>query len=169
MTEFLPRLLFFGRQALPGLIAFMLVLISALPISGPAVKVMVPAMTIITVYYWSVNHVTSMPAALVLVIGVLEDAVVNTPLGLHAIVLLAVFGIVQWQRQFIVGKSFLVSWAAFTVLALGGYLMMWVIYVIYSWAYVPFEGFLLQGIGTAAVYPLFDRLYGQLLPVVRRE
>ncbi len=169
MADFLPRLETFARQALPAVFAFFLILVSALPISGSAVHVMVPSLTIITVYYWSVNHVASMPLVLVLVIGILEDAIVNTPLGLHAVVLLAVYGVVEWQRQFIMGKAFLVSWFAFSTLALGSYLVMWIIYVIYSWSYVPVASFVVQGVGTAAIYPLFDRLFAFVLPVVRQE
>lgn len=169
MDDFLPRLQLLLRQALPAAFAFVLILISALPISGSTVNVVIPSITIITVYYWAVNHVASMPPLLVFLIGVLEDAVVNTPLGLHAAVLLAILGIVEWQRQFIMGKGFLVSWFAFSVLALSGYFAMWAIYVIYMWEYVPVAGFIVQGVGTAVAYPLFDRLFASFLTIVRQE
>lgn len=85
----------------------------SLPVSGVA-----PFWLIIIVYIWSVRWPDLMPAFLMFGMGILSDIVIGTPLGVHALAILAIGLLARLQQRFLATQSFIAVWANFALLAL---------------------------------------------------
>ena len=72
-----------------------------------------PAFTLIAVYCWSIWQPNLLPLFGVFLVGLVEDLLRGLPLGLTALMLLAVATFVQSQRDFVFGRSLAVLWLIF--------------------------------------------------------
>lgn len=112
------RLEYTLRLAMPYLILALLTTISlaALPIPGAGLAK--PYLVLMVVYYWSVNRPTLVPPVLCFGLGLLIDVLSGLPLGLNALVLVAVRWLVSDQRRFLMGQPYVTIWAIFALIAL---------------------------------------------------
>ena len=94
----------------PPALTLMLVLVGLIPVGLPYVDPVTPAFAVIAVYYWSIYRPEYLPAGVVFVLGLVQDALGGTPLGMSSLVLLAVLGVGVSQRRVFIGKSVLVEW-----------------------------------------------------------
>lgn len=117
----------FGRNLVPFAITLLLVVLGAvrLPVAGYAT--VVPLFSLCAVFFWAVYRPQLLPAWLVFVIGLVQDALSGTPLGLSAIMLLIVYGMVASQRRFFMNKPFTLIWAGFTLIALIAIVVSWLL------------------------------------------
>lgn len=106
-----------ARQSVPFAITILLVVAGAALVPVPQYGALAPAAALMAAYYWIVYREDLMPAAAVFTIGVLQDVLEGTPLGLSALVLLLAFALIRSQARFLKGKSFILHWAGFVVFA----------------------------------------------------
>ena len=92
----------------------MLVFAAALPWRLPAFAEVTPAFAVMAVFYWTIYRPERLPYVATFGIGVLQDLLAGTPLGMTALLLLVVQGVVASQRTFFRGKPFLVIWWGFS-------------------------------------------------------
>jgi len=116
-----------ARRMLPVAMTLVLAMAAAVPLHVPVLSAVAPAVTLISVYYWTIFRPDLMPAPAVFAIGLFQDVVSGMPLGVHALVLLLVFAVVLGQRRFFLGKSFLVMWWGFVLIAAGALGAIWMI------------------------------------------
>ena len=102
------------RGAIPVTVTVMLVFAASLPWRLPAFVEVTPAFAVMAVFYWTIYRPERFPYAATFGIGVLQDLLAATPLGMTALVLLIVQGVVASQRTFFRGKPFLVVWWGFS-------------------------------------------------------
>ena len=107
------------RHLVPFGVTMALLLLTAIPTHLPGLSGIVPMLPLMGVYYWAIYRPDLLPAWVAFVIGLLYDIICGTPLGVNALVLLVVQGVAAGQRRFFLGKSFLVAWWAFGLLAAG--------------------------------------------------
>ncbi|MBT4710871.1 MAG: rod shape-determining protein MreD, partial [Alphaproteobacteria bacterium] len=105
------RLLRILRLLLPGLVTFVAVLLTVLPLGIPFAAVVTPFLSLMAVYYWSIYRPDLLPPAAVFVLGVLQDILTGGPVGLLALVLLLVQALAVSQRRILLGQAFSVEWA----------------------------------------------------------
>ena len=86
------RLDLLGRSFVPFLVTLMLAILMALPLRLPALSTIMPAFTLIAVYYWAVHKPHLMPLWAVFLIGLVQDLLSGEPLGVAIIVLFAPVG-----------------------------------------------------------------------------
>jgi len=115
------------RNLVPVASTFIFVLIGQLPMPVPLLAEVAPAFALISLYYWVVFRPDLMPYAAVFGLGVIQDAVAGTPLGLYAMVYLLVQALVRNQRRFIAGKPFWVFWSVFALVAPGAAVAAWLL------------------------------------------
>ena len=106
-----------------------------------------------SVYHWSIYRPELLPAPAVFVLGLVLDALTGGPLGLFALILVIVFGIVSMQRRTFLGKTFLVEWFGFLLVVAGASVASWLITCIYYVALVDARPIALQAMLTLAAYP----------------
>ena len=141
------------RNLSPFVVTMFLVILNAVPLPVPGYAVTTPVLALMAVYHWSVFRPDLMPAAAVFVIGLLHDALSGPPMGINALALLLVHGIMISQRRFFIGKSFLVLWWGFILVALGASLVTWTLTSLVFGAIVPPTPVVAQAVLTIILYP----------------
>ena len=148
-----------ARRILPLAITIMLALAAAAPSHIPGFAALVPAVALISVYYWTIFRPDLMPALAVFAIGLFQDILSGMPLGMNALILLLVYGIVLGQRRFFLGQSFLVMWWGFLLIVAGAFTLMWLTMSALETTLLDPMPALFQALVTLAVFPIFTRLF----------
>ena len=128
MTGFLlQRLDRFARNLIPFALSLLLVIIGTLPLQIPGYGLVAANLALMSVFYWSVYRPDLLPPWVAFLIGLLQDILVGTPPGLNALVLLLARAMVVSQGRVFRGKSFLVMWWGFAMVALGAQVLVWLL------------------------------------------
>ena len=147
------------RMLTPSLITGGLVILSVLPLHIPSYSSVVPSFALMAVFYWSLHRPDLLPTFTVFLVGILYDILTGGPMGVQACVLLGVYWVTGLQRQFLLGKSFLVVWWAFMMIAAAAAVLQWIIMsLIFATLIIPLPA-LFSFLQTAALYPLFARVF----------
>lgn len=148
-----------ARRMLPVAMTVILAMAAAVPLHAPAFSAVVPAVTLISVYYWTIFRPDLMPAPAVFALGLFQDAISGMPLGVNALILLLVFAVVLGQRRFFLGKSFLVMWWGFVLIVVGALLATWMILSSLEGAILDPLPAVFQGTVTLALFPFLTWIF----------
>ena len=143
----------------PGLVALALVFVTQLPYGIPHFAPVTPLFALMAVFYWSIYRPEKLPLPAVFAIGLVQDALGGGPMGLVALMLLAAYGVGVSQRRFFLGKSFVVEWCGFMVIASGVALGAWLVASLYYTTILDPRPFAVQGLLTSALYPCMTWLF----------
>ncbi len=147
------RLDLLARQLTPFGITLSLVVVNAIPLHVPGASRVVPVLALMSIYHWGIFRPRLMPAYAVFLIGLFHDLIAGQPLGVNAVVFLTVFGIVAYQRQFFVGKSFGIYWIGFSVVALAAAVETWLLMVVLNVSLIEPKAALFQYLLTIGIFP----------------
>jgi rod shape-determining protein MreD len=126
-THLLQRFDLVARRLTPFGLSVLMVLVSVLPLHVPGGARVMPLLVLMSIYHWAVHRPHLMPAYAVFFIGLLQDILGGIPLGVNALVYLIAYGVIVSQRRFLVGKSFLVIWLGFTLIAAAASMIGWML------------------------------------------
>ena len=143
-----------ARNVTPFLISLALVLLSVLPVPIPGFTAIAPVFALMSLYHWAIYRPNLMPFSAVFAIGLLHDLLTGSPIGLFTLVFLTVYGITLTQRRFIAGKSFLVYWLGFVMLAFGAAVESWVLGSAWYLMLLDPRPVLFQFLVTVGTFPL---------------
>lgn len=163
------RLDFVARVMTPLLISICLVVFSVVPFRLPDFSFVVPTLALMAVYYWGLHRADLLPAPAIFVIGLLQDILSGGPLGMNTLIFLAVYGICISQRRFFYGKSFLVVWWGFMVVAAGALILEWAVTSALQERLVSPRSISFKYLMTIALYPVLAWLFARMqrtLPVL---
>jgi rod shape-determining protein MreD len=147
-----------ARKLAPFVTTVLLVVLSCLPISVSEMGSIAPAISLMAVFYWSIQRPELLPPIAVFAIGFIQDALSGEVLGLSPFVFLSVHAIVVGQRRFFLGKSFLLIWWGFTVVAAGAELILWILASLIALHLIDPEPILMQTVLTIALFPCISWL-----------
>lgn len=147
-----------SREMAPVALTFALLLLSTLPLRVPAFNVLMPSLSMIAVFYWVLYRPDLMPAVAAFALGLLEDCLSGTPIGVSALVLTCVHAGVTAQRRFFAGKSFAIVWLGFAVVATLAFFLAWLLVCAFYGVRVNGSGVVLQAAVTIGCLPLVWRL-----------
>lgn len=147
------RLDAFARRVSPFLLTLLCAMASVLPLHVPGLEPVVPAFSLMAVYYWAIFRPDLLPASLVFVAGIFQGILSGLPLGVEAVVLLSAYGIVSSQRRFFLGKSFIIMWWGFLLVALGALFAEWVMISALNLALIDPRPVLVEFVMTLALFP----------------
>lgn len=142
------------RHMVPISVTLFLLLLTAIPTHMPGFAGVAPVLPLMGVYYWAIYRPDLLPAWAAFLVGVLYDILAGTPLGVHALVLLLVQGVAAGQRRFFLGKSFMVAWWAFGLLAAGSAGLSWILVAILAGQILDPRPVLFQYVLTLGLFPL---------------
>lgn len=165
---FWQRLDAIARHLAPFALAFLLVLVGAVPVRLPHVAEIGPNFALLAVYYWAVHRPTVLPAVAVFVLGLLSDLLGVAPLGVGTAVLLGVYAITVSQRRFIVGQSFMGVWTVFMVFCAGAFALSWALSSLLAGTMIDARPAVFAAVLNVAIYPamgyVFAHAQRSLLP-----
>lgn len=158
-----------ARNVTPLLTSLLLVLISALPFHVPDFGRVSPNVAFMVVFYWSIYRPDRFPAWAAFAVGLWQDVLIGTPLGMNALVALLVHWAVSNQRRFFQGKSFFVVWWAFALVAVGVALLVWLLMMVLSSTLMSPAPGLVQLVLTIALYPFLTWFLAGVQHVILRD
>ena len=160
------RLDMLARRCFPVACTVALMLFSNAPLGVPDQPVMLPAVTVASVFFWSLFRPASMPPPAVFLIGLLLDLMGWLPVGDGVITLLLVHGVCLRWRRVLVRQGFLMIWIAFLGFAAASAALIWAIAALLAFRLLPPGPAIFQAVLTAALYPalaiLFARAHGTI-------
>ena len=162
MSEWLHRGDRWLRGLIPVTVTVMLVFAASLPWRLPGFAEVTPAFTAMAVFYWTIYRPKQFPYAATFAVGVLQDLLAGTPLGMTALVLLIVQGVVASQRTFFRGKPFLVIWWGFSLVMPAVGLLGWIIASACFGTFIPLLPIVVQIVMTTLLFPVFLLLFRPL-------
>ena len=148
-----------ARHAFPACCTIVLMLLLELPFGFDDQAVLLPAVTLCSVFFWSLFRPSSMPPPVVFLIGLLLDLLGNLPLGLGPLTLLFVYGLVLRWRGGLARQGFVLVWASLGALALGASLLGWAFAMALRVRLLPASPALFQALLTVALYPALAMLF----------
>lgn len=159
--SFWQRLDSFARHLTPVALTFVLVILNVVPTHLPGAARVLPVLPLIAVFHWSIHRPSLMPASAVFLIGLFQDGLSGAPLGLHALIFLAVHGIVLFQHRFFMNKSFFVHWLGFALVAAGAAVLAWCLLSAFHMTLFEVEAIAFQYATTLALFPLFALVFAR--------
>ena len=152
-SRLLQRLDRLARNLIPIALSTVLVVFSALPFYIPGYGQIAANFTLISVFYWSISRPHLMSPLAIFPVGVFQDIITGMPPGLNALVLILTRTVVVNQGKVFHGKSFLVLWWGFAMVALGAETVIWIFQSALNLTLLnPMSGFV-QWALTAALFP----------------
>lgn len=166
-TTFVQRMDLWARHLMPAVMTLFLVLLSAVPLGIPGYAQVAPSWTLMAVFYWAVYRPDLMPASLVFLTGLAEDLVNGYPLGLTAIVFLAVYGGTGTQRQIFLSKPFFIAWGGFVIISFGAFGLGWLLMSLFTFSWIMPDTAMFRFGLTATLFPaaawIFVRIHRYLV------
>jgi rod shape-determining protein MreD len=141
---------------------FMVAMFAVLPLPIPYYSGAAPALTLIAVYYWMVYRPDLMPTLGLFVLGVVNDALAGTPLGVSSLIYLVAQVAILNQRRFLVGRPFWFLWSGFALIAPLALLFRWVAISVLREAPLAPLATVASGVLTILLFPLVAYLLVRL-------
>lgn len=142
-----------ARAGFPATSTVLAMLITQAPFGLPGQAVLLPAVTLAFVWFWSLFRPAAMPPVAVFLIGILLDLLGYLPLGVGVLTLLLAHGIAIRSRRSLSQLGFALTWLAFVPIGAGAALLNWTLVAALTLRLVPPGLALFQAALTAAVYP----------------
>lgn len=133
---------------------FAVTLLAVLPVPIPYYNVAAPSLTLIAVYYWMVFRPDLMPVLGLFVVGIVNDALAGTPLGVSSFIFLVAHVAIVNQRRFLVGQPFWMLWSGFALIAPLAALFQWATLSLLREAPLAPLATIAGGLLTILVFPL---------------
>jgi len=114
-------------NALPFLLTCGLVLLENAPLYLHQISAVAPMLALISVYYWAVYRPDLMPAPLLFLLGLGQDLVSGGVAGIHPVTFLVCYAIIDWRRKMFHGKSLVVLWGGFSLVAALAVFLQWLL------------------------------------------
>jgi rod shape-determining protein MreD len=158
---FWQRLDLWARLGSPVAMTFALALLGAIPLGVPGLPAITPWYTLIAVYWWTVHRPDLLPPVAVFALGLFQDLVLGWPVGLSAVVLLLVQSGLASQRRILAGVPFLIGWMSFALVALGAFLIAWMIASLAKDAALGPAPAFFACLMTVGIFPLLSGLFAR--------
>lgn len=160
------------RGLVPFTLTSLLALISTIPLRMPHDLSVVPDLSLMAVFYWTVYRPDLLPLTAVFAIGLMQDLVTGGPIGVTPLILVGTYGILLNQRRVFLGKPFMLTWWGFMMVASASSLVSFLVACIGVGAIVPLQQAVLQYLSTLLLFPLVVWLlvgtHRQFLPEIER-
>lgn len=143
-----------ARAAFPAACTVLFMLLSQAPFGIAGQAVLLPAVTLGCVWFWSVHRPAAMPPPAIFAIGVLLDLLGYLPLGVGVLTLLLAHGIAMRWRRFLGQQGFALNWLALLPVCTGAAVLTWALVALLTLTLFPPGRSLFQAVFTGALYPV---------------
>ncbi len=159
MADLNYRLIALFKMTVPALVTLTLVLLSTVDLHISGIERFVPLIAMISIFYWCIYWPSLLPAWFVFLLGIFQDFLYGTPLGISSLINLLLFWLVVSQRKYLIKETFWVVWAVFSFILLIFVLISSVVYSIYYEQFAISNDILMQWMVSVLVYPFLHKLF----------
>lgn len=146
------------RSAVPGVSTLIFVLLGVVPLHLPVFGPVSPLLALIPLYYWAVHRPDLMTFGLAFAVGLVHDALIGAPLGIHSLVYLVCYWAAFSQRRILAGKGFFVLWWGMLLIAALAVGLEWAVFSAFYLRLMPVEPLAFRALLTTALFPLIGGL-----------
>lgn len=155
------------KAVIPFFTILFLIILMVLPYNIPLISDIMPFLTLIGVYYWSVFKPEMLPVAAVFVLGIIQDILLGSPLGLMPLLLIIVQQFIFIQGRQFLERDFVFNWFVFVMLVIGYGFLFWAITSLYFRTILDYWNILGQILLTIAFYPIISGALGFVRKAVK--
>lgn len=145
-----------ARWGFPGGLTLGLMLLTQVPLRILHQAVLLPAVAVICVWFWSVHRPAAVPPPLVFLFGLLLDLIGYLPLGVGVLTLLITHGVAYSIGEALTRQRFAVAWTVFAVVAAGGAALIWLLTALLTVRLLSPIPALFQAVVSVALYPVLS-------------
>jgi rod shape-determining protein MreD len=153
MQSFRKRIEQASGMALPAAIIILMLLLSAVLSHIAGLGQVMPLLTLINIYYWSVFYPGMLPYWLLFTLGILQDTLTGQPLGFSSFINIIFAWMLTGRLHMLIPPSFAMLWLRFALSACAMVLLEWVVMGIYYGRILPFNMPALQWLSSCLAYP----------------
>ena len=157
----LPRVNNGAARLLPVATTLLAAVISVLPLQIPGYAALTPVFTLMAVYHWTIYRPDLLPPLALFAIGLTEDLLAGSPLGVNALLLLLTRVGVLGYRRYFVNRNFPFVWTGFTLLTATAMLGLWGLHCVLDLSLLDFRNVVIRAALTVAIFPLARFMLGR--------
>jgi rod shape-determining protein MreD len=157
----LPRVNNGAARLLPVATTLVAAVISVLPLQIPGYAALTPVFTLMAAYHWTIYRPDLLPPVALFGIGLTEDLLAGSPIGVNALLLLLTrIGVLSYRRYF-VNRTFPFVWTGFTLLTATAMLGLWALHCLLDLSLLDFRNAVIRAALTIAIFPLASFMLGR--------
>lgn len=145
-------------RLVPALTLLLGLLVSVVPLPLPWFGSAMPPVLTAMVFLWAIYRPEWLPLPFVFAIGLLQDVLLDMPLGLNATLLAVIYWPIVWQRRIFLREPFPFLWFGFAVILLPVELLRWLVLMLLSLALMPASQMLADIMLGCGMFPLLGWL-----------
>ena len=148
------RLDHLARSGLPLIVTLIAVVLGVIPLHLPDGEAIKPMLVLGCVYYWTIYRPDLLSMFTIFFIGIFQDLLYASPLGISSFVYVIVAFLIGVQRRFFHGKMFGIVWWGFMIVGLLAAILSWLVFCIYAQSYVTPMPYLFRYLMSLAWFPI---------------
>ncbi|HEU0216027.1 MAG TPA: rod shape-determining protein MreD [Stellaceae bacterium] len=157
----LPRVNNGAARLLPVATTLLAAVISVLPVQIPGYAALTPVFTLMAVYHWTIYRPDLLPPVALFAVGLTEDLLAGSPVGVNALLLLLTRVAVLGYRRYFVNRNFPFVWTGFTLLAVVAMFGLWALHCMLDLSFLDFRTAVIRAALTIAIFPLASFMLGR--------
>lgn len=157
----LPRVNNGAARLLPVATTLLAAVISVLPLQIPGYAALTPVFTLMAAYHWTIYRPDLLPPVALFGIGIAEDLLAGSPIGVNALLLLVTRVAVLSHRRYFINRNFPFVWTGFTLLAALAMLGLWGLHCVLDLSLLDFRNAVIRAALTIAMFPLASFVLGR--------
>jgi rod shape-determining protein MreD len=118
-----------------------------------------PFFFLMAIFYWGIYRPTITPLFFIFILGLVQDLVLEYPVGLHSILYISLFMLVRYQRLFLMGQAYHILWLFFGLFCAGYALLQWLFFSLRYLQFFDFTSLLYSVFITIFLYPLINGIF----------
>jgi rod shape-determining protein MreD len=148
-----------SRAAFPFVCTLLLMLLAMAPFDFAGQAMLLPAITLPCVFFWSLFRPAAMPPPAVFMVGLLLDLLGYLPVGVGVLTLLVLHGFTVRWRRVLARQGFALVWLSFAGLAAGAAFLLWALASLLTLRLLPPGPAVFVFVLACAVYPAIAILF----------
>jgi rod shape-determining protein MreD len=157
----LPRVNSGAARMLPVATMLVAAVISVLPLRIPGYAALTPVFTLMAAYHWTIYRPDLLPPMALFAVGLTEDLLAGSPVGLNPLLLLLTRIAVLSNRRYFVNRQFPFVWTGFTLLTIIAMVGFWAANCVLDLSLLDFRIVVIRAALTIAFFPLASFLLGR--------
>ena len=151
-----------ARYILPFLLTIAVLLFGVTPIRIPGFSHITPMYGIVIIFYWSIYRPDLVGYGFGFTIGIFEDLLHGSHIGVSVMPILITQWIVFNQQKYFPDDSFITSWFAFFFVAFGAGLIKWLCFgFITDGGFMPILNLIVACLLTAIIFPIISWIFSK--------
>ena len=167
MTQSLTSSRVLARSLLASVSLALALALGTMPLGVWFGVVPVPSLALAVVFFWAVYDSDALPLSLLFVLGVINDFLSGSPLGLWGLLFILLHIYMVQQERIFATMRFLMQWVSFGLVSFLAYAFIYLLFVGWQGLALPFSVIFVSYGFTFLFFPLVFFFLNRLVRVVR--